>query len=591
MATIRPDELPAAASVVPGAAIIVDNGATVEKATPIQVVDAAIPLASQAEAEAGADNAKRVTPLRVAQAIDALGVSAERLASGDSNEGAALMSDLRHSAAIVRSQQSINHEGLSVFDFMSAADQGYVTDADGAHAVGSGVQDAVDAYFGETYCRVLKVPAGVYLIDAPILHEFQAANSQAAKKITGYGAEIRPNFNDPTSFALELKIDNSAMPDNVGVRKLVLEGLQFRGLATLDQTGGMLKLNGGNEGDEFMYHTVTRDLFFDEFMGDGFVMSGNAFESQHYSMTSTADATNTTGYCVLLENDGSGIVSSVDFYGLTTRRGKHGLYVPTSAIGAKLHGGSIFSAAEHGANFGNAREVVVSGTHFEDNWRGGPGTADNPGVRSIDQAQLKIAGTGVVSGIYAADRYGGARYAVRIFSTETATITGGLMDVSLDGDMEYFAYVGGNAGAKVTVNGAPKGSVGRIHSGMTGTTNNYMEAGGQDGSLSPAAPVVGLTYGVNVATDASLGNRFTVTVTDNVNFTFDIPTNPTEGQTITYSVFNNSGGAMGTVSFGADFKTAGAFTSPANGNRRNITFTYQSAKWREDTRSAADQAN
>lgn len=72
MATIRPADLPAAASVNPVSALIVDDGSVVEKATPLQIVDSAIPLASQAEAEAGTDNVKRVTPLRVAQAITAL---------------------------------------------------------------------------------------------------------------------------------------------------------------------------------------------------------------------------------------------------------------------------------------------------------------------------------------------------------------------------------------------------------------------------------------------------------------------------------------------------------------------------------------
>ena len=67
---IRPKDLAAAPSVPTTAAIMVDNGVTVDKATPIQVVDAAIPLASQAEAEAGIDNSKRVTALRVKQAID-----------------------------------------------------------------------------------------------------------------------------------------------------------------------------------------------------------------------------------------------------------------------------------------------------------------------------------------------------------------------------------------------------------------------------------------------------------------------------------------------------------------------------------------
>jgi len=80
MATIRPIALPAAGSVNPAAAIIIDDGSVVEKATPLQIIDAAIPLASQADAEAGSNNVKRMTPLRVAQAIDALGLSAELVA-------------------------------------------------------------------------------------------------------------------------------------------------------------------------------------------------------------------------------------------------------------------------------------------------------------------------------------------------------------------------------------------------------------------------------------------------------------------------------------------------------------------------------
>lgn len=82
MAVIPPRDLAAAASVSNTDVLIVDKGSAVEKALPSQIVDAAIPLASQAEAEAGTDNAKRVTPLRVAQAIAALGIS-ESFLSGD----------------------------------------------------------------------------------------------------------------------------------------------------------------------------------------------------------------------------------------------------------------------------------------------------------------------------------------------------------------------------------------------------------------------------------------------------------------------------------------------------------------------------
>jgi hypothetical protein len=71
---IRPRDLPPVNDGVvnPTAATIVDGGGQVQRATPVQLLDAAAPLSSQADAEAGTDNVKRMTPLRAAQAVAAL---------------------------------------------------------------------------------------------------------------------------------------------------------------------------------------------------------------------------------------------------------------------------------------------------------------------------------------------------------------------------------------------------------------------------------------------------------------------------------------------------------------------------------------
>lgn len=82
---ILPRALPAAPSVPADGAFILDTGAAVQKATPAQIVDSAIPLASQGEAEAGVNNVKRMTPLRVKQAIDAQAISVAALAAADSS--------------------------------------------------------------------------------------------------------------------------------------------------------------------------------------------------------------------------------------------------------------------------------------------------------------------------------------------------------------------------------------------------------------------------------------------------------------------------------------------------------------------------
>jgi hypothetical protein len=91
MATILPRDLPPASTLPSNTAIPVDGGSQVEKATPQLIVDTAIPLASQEEAEAGANNTKRMTPLRVKQAMDANMATTAALASPDPGKGAEMV--------------------------------------------------------------------------------------------------------------------------------------------------------------------------------------------------------------------------------------------------------------------------------------------------------------------------------------------------------------------------------------------------------------------------------------------------------------------------------------------------------------------
>jgi len=67
---IRPKDLPAAPSVPADASIVMDNGVAVLRATPALIAATARPYANQGQAEAGADNATTMTPLRTKQAID-----------------------------------------------------------------------------------------------------------------------------------------------------------------------------------------------------------------------------------------------------------------------------------------------------------------------------------------------------------------------------------------------------------------------------------------------------------------------------------------------------------------------------------------
>jgi hypothetical protein len=100
-----------------------------------------------------------------------------------------------------------------------------------------------------------------------------------------------------------------------------------------------------------------------------------------------------------------------------------------------------------------------------------------------------------------------------------------------------------------------------------------------------------LPYSASITPDASQGNYFTIDATNSTNFSINGPTNPQLGQTITIRVRNVSGGALGAITWQAAYKKS-AFTSPANGFSRCITFEYiGSFVWREVSKNEADIPN
>lgn len=165
---IRPNALPAAASVSPSAAIIVDSGAAVEKATPEQVVDATIPLASQAEAEAGVNNTKRMSPLRVKQAMDANMATTDALASTDPGKGAAMVGFIQDlPAATPRTALGKMRDVVSVKDFGAVGD-GVADDTAAFQAAADALIPVGGAPPTGGYGGTLYVPRGKYKITASI---------------------------------------------------------------------------------------------------------------------------------------------------------------------------------------------------------------------------------------------------------------------------------------------------------------------------------------------------------------------------------------------------------------------------------------
>ena len=105
---------------------------------------------------------------------------------------------------------------------------------------------------------------------------------------------------------------------------------------------------------------------------------------------------------------------------------------------------------------------------------------------------------------------------------------------------------------------------------------------------STVSAVTTLAYANKISTDAAAANYFTIAVTDRNPFTIQDPARPIPGQQIIYEIRNNSGGAMGDITWGPAFQLAGPLMGPASQRRRTISFYYNGATWIETARAAAD---
>jgi hypothetical protein len=73
-------------------------------------------------------------------------------------------------------------------------------------------------------------------------------------------------------------------------------------------------------------------------------------------------------------------------------------------------------------------------------------------------------------------------------------------------------------------------------------------------------------------------------------FTINAPTNGLDGMQLTITLRNASGGALGVATWNAAFKMS-AWTNPANGQSRSITFRYDSTNWVQVGQTGVDVPN
>lgn len=99
-------------------------------------------------------------------------------------------------------------------------------------------------------------------------------------------------------------------------------------------------------------------------------------------------------------------------------------------------------------------------------------------------------------------------------------------------------------------------------------------------------------YGTTTTPDASTGNVQQINVTDGVAWTLANATNPSLAEFLNIQIRNTSGGAMGAVTLGSEYRMA-AIPAIANGQNRSFFFFRDPGnnKWVEITRSPADVPN
>ena len=100
-----------------------------------------------------------------------------------------------------------------------------------------------------------------------------------------------------------------------------------------------------------------------------------------------------------------------------------------------------------------------------------------------------------------------------------------------------------------------------------------------------------ITYSASMTIALGSGAVAVITATNNTAFTINAPTGtPLTGDQLTVIIRNPSGGALGAVTWNAIFKMS-AWTQPANGFSRSITFRFDGTNWIQVGQTGVDVPN
>lgn len=99
-----------------------------------------------------------------------------------------------------------------------------------------------------------------------------------------------------------------------------------------------------------------------------------------------------------------------------------------------------------------------------------------------------------------------------------------------------------------------------------------------------------VAYSASITFSAANSKVFNITANNSTAFTINAPTSPMYGKRITVKIINSSGGALGAITWPANFKMS-AWTSPANGFSRSIDLDFNGSNWVQVAQTGVDVPN
>jgi hypothetical protein len=146
-------------------------------------------------------------------------------------------------------------------------------------------------------------------------------------------------------------------------------------------------------------------------------------------------------------------------------------------------------------------------------------------------------------------------------------------------------YVGGVHGLAVAY----------AHASTDGARGNVIESPG--GIATSRGSWGGITvkrravaFAAAITIDATGSEQFDITATSSADFTIRAPVNPVIDKTITITVRNAAGGALGRVVWDGIFKMS-TWINPANGHNRSIILCFDGAHWQQIMQASVDVPN